>query len=336
LRDIQATGHLEATTTVQVGAEISGRLASVEVEYNDHVQAGQVLARFDRIALTAELAQIEAGLAGSRATLEQARTERGRTLREKLRLDRLFESGGVTTADHEDGQAALTVAEQRVVAAQADVAARLAAYQVAKTKLDHTLVRSPIEGVVITRNVDPGQTVAATLQSPVLFTVAADLRKMRVIAAVDEADVGEVREGQTVSFTVSAYPTRTFSGVVTQVRNSPQLIQDVVTYGAEVDVANMDLALRPGMTATVRIRTSAARDVLRVPAMALGFVPPGQATETVPKVWGLTHEGLEPIKVESGVSDGELTQVTAPALAAGAKVVVELTPEGRRAYGIEH
>ncbi len=336
LREVRATGRLEAITTVQVGAEISGRIASVEVEHNDRVQAGQILARFDRVALGAQLAQIEATLAASRAVLEQARTERERATRENARVSRLFATGGVAQNQQEDAQSALALAVQRVVAAEADVAARLAAYQVAKTTLDHTLVRSPIDGIVITRNVDAGQTVAASLQAPVLFTVAADLRKMHVIAAVDEADVGDVAIGQGVTFTVNAYPNRTFSGVVTQVRNSPQIIQDVVTYGTEVEVANMDLALKPGMTATVRIRTATAHDVLRVPSMAIGFVPPGSSKSTRPEVWLVSEAGLRSVAVQPGISDGEVSEVSGRGLSQGQKVIVELTPEGRAAYGIAH
>jgi HlyD family secretion protein len=336
LREVRATGRLEAVTTVQVGAEISGRLATVEVEHNDRVTAGQVLARFDRVALGAQLAQIEATLAASRALLEQARTERERAVREKRRVEHLFSTGSVPEAQQDDAQSAFALAEQRVTAAQADVAARLAAYQVAKTTLDHTLVRSPIDGVVITRNVDPGQTVAASLQAPVLFTVAADLRKMHVLAAVDEADVGDVAIGQKVTFTVNAYPTRTFSGHVTQVRNSPQVIQDVVTYGTEVEVSNMDLALKPGMTATVRIRTATAENVLRVPGMALAFVPPGEQSDASTRVWILSGTSLRSVGVEPGITDGEVTEVTSEALSAGQEVIVELTPEGRAAYGIAH
>ena len=139
--------------------------------------------------------------------------------------------------------------EQRVTAAEAQLAAQQAAFTVARTNLDHTVIRAPIDGVVITRNIDPGQTVASMLQTPVLFTVAADLRQMRVVAAVDEADIGELAVAQPVSFTVDAYPDRLFHGLLTEVRNSPVVVQDVVTYGAVVGIDNHDLALKPGMTA---------------------------------------------------------------------------------------
>jgi HlyD family secretion protein len=333
VREVRATGHLEAVTTVQVGAEISGRLASVEVQYNDRVQAGQVLARFDRAALAAQLAQIEATLAAARAGLQQARTEVARLAASKARTDRLFASGSIPQSEHDDLTSAFALAQQRAAAAEAEVAAQVAAQQLARTTLDHTVVRSPIDGIVITRNVDPGQTVASALQAPVLFTVAADLRKMRVVAAVDEADIGEVVVGQRAEFAVTAYPTRTFGGTVIQVRNSPQIIQDVVTYGAEIDVANIDLALKPGMTATARIRTGSAQDVLTVPAMALQFTPPGEKARSS-TVWVLREGSLYSVEVEAGLSNGEVTAVESVRLTPGLAVLTELTPEGRKSYGI--
>ncbi len=336
VREVRATGHLEAVSTVQVGAEISGRIESVEVDYNDHVQVGQVLARFDRAALEAQLAQIGATLAAAQAALEQAKTDRERTVRDQRRTDQLFAAQSVTEAARDNAVAATHLTEQRVSAAEAEVLAQRAAYQLAKTNLDHTVIRAPIDGVVITRNVDPGQAVAAMLQTPVLFTVAADLRKMHVIAAVDEADIGEVAVGQSALFTVNAYPTRTFRGVVTKVRNSPQTVQDVVTYGTEVEVDNTDLALKPGMTASVRVRTASAHDVLRVPAVALAFTPPGEQAGSEPALWRLSGNTLQRVAVRPGVSDGELTEIAPGALALGQRLLVELTPQGRSAYGIAH
>ncbi len=336
VREVHATGHLEAITTVQVGAEISGRIASVEVDHNDRVKAGQVLARFDRAALEAQLAQMQATLAAARAAVEQAKTDRERVLRDKDRIDRLFAARSLPESDRDNAAASARLADQRVAAAQAQLAAQQAAYALAKTNLEHTVIRSPIDGVVITRNVDPGQTVASMLQTPVLFTVAADLRKMHVIAAVDEADIGEVALEQAARFTVNAYPSRTFEGVVTEVRSSPQIVQDVVTYGTEVEVDNGDLALKPGMTASVRIRTAAASDVLRVPAAAFQFTPPGEKPSTEPGLWVLSGGTLRRVQATPGVSDGELTAVSPGALAVGDAIVYELTPEGRKAYGIAH
>jgi HlyD family secretion protein len=336
LRDVRATGHVEAVTTVQVGAEISGRIATVEVDYNQRVTQGQVLARFDRVALAAQLAQAEASLAAARAALEQARTDRERTARDVQRVDRLYEQKAIAEAEHDNTTAAARLALQRVSAAEAQVAAQQALSTVARTSLDHAIIRAPIDGIVITRNIDSGQTVAAMLQTPVLFTVAADLRKMRVIAAVDEADIGEVAVNQSATFTVNAYPDRVFKGVVTEVRSSPAVVQDVVTYGTVIEVDNLDLALKPGMTASARVRTATAKSGPRVPNGALRFAPPGERNGDRPGVWVIDGAALRRLDVRPGVSDGEVTAIAPGAVDVDRNVLVELTPEGRKAHGLAH
>jgi HlyD family secretion protein len=336
VREVRATGHVEAVTTVQVGAEISGRIASVEVDYNDAVKAGQVLARFDRDVLVAQQAQGLASLAAARASLEQAKTDREHTARDLVRIEQLHKTGALSDAEEDNSRAAARLASERVLAADANLSAQEAAYSVARTSLEHSVIHSPIDGIVITRNVDPGQTVASVFQTPVLFTVAADLRKMRVIAAVDEADIGEVAANQRASFTVNAYPDRTFEGVVTEVRNSPVVVQDVVTYGAVIEVDNLDLALKPGMTASARVRTATAKNTMRVPAAAIRFMPPGESSADRPGVWLLEGNALRRVDVTPGVSDGELTAVSPGPLVPGRMLLVDLTPQGRKAYGVTH
>jgi HlyD family secretion protein len=332
VREVLATGRLEAVTTVQVGAEISGRIASVEVDYNARVKAGQTLATFDRESLQAQKAQANALLAASRAGLEQAKTDLGRIRADLARLAKLRASNAVSEADFDAAQANARVAEQRVVAAEAQFAAQQAVYSLSETSLAHSVIRSPIDGIVISRNVDPGQTVVAALQTPVLFVVAADLEKMRVIVSVDEADIGELAVGQSAAFTVNAYPERTFQGAVTEIRNAASVVQDVVTYGTVVQVANPDLALKPGMTASVRIRTAEANDVLKVPNAALRFNPPGETASPGQGVWMRDKNELRRVQVQAGVSDGEDTMVASGSLRVGDQVIVELTPEGRKAY----
>lgn len=334
VRVVHATGHVEAVTTVLVGAEISGRLATVEADFNDRVKAGQILARFDRAALEALVAQGRATLASARAALEQARTDHAEAQRNLARSERLHAERVGSDAEHDAAVAAARIAEQRWRAAESQVAAQDAALSLARTNLAHAEIRSPIDGIVVTRNVDPGQTVASVLQTPVLFTVAADLQKMRVIAAVDEADIGEVSARQRATFTVNAHPDRAFEGIVTEVRNSPVVVQDVVTYGAVIEVANGDLALKPGMTASVRIRTAAVPDALRVPSLALRFTPPGERPGPAAAVWVLEGGALRRIEVQQGLDDGEVTAIAPGPLREGANVIVELTPAGRRAYGI--
>jgi HlyD family secretion protein len=334
LREVHATGHVQAVTTVEIGAEVSGRIATVDVDYNDRVKAGQVLARFDRTSLQAQLAQMNATLQASRATLEQAKTDRDQAKRNVERLSRLFSSKAISEAEHDTAVSAANLSDQRVRAAEAQVTAQEASLAVSRNNLDHAVIRSPIDGVIVTRNVDPGQTVASAFQTPVLFTVAADLRKMEVVAAVDEADVGEIAVRQPATFTVNAYPDRTFEGFVRTVRNSPVVVQDVVTYGTVVEVDNPDLALKPGMTASVRIRTAAAKDVLRVPNGALHFTPVGENGGTRPSIWRIAGDHVERVEVTVGIGDGELTEVRTGTLAAGAMAITDYTPEGKKFYGI--
>jgi HlyD family secretion protein len=334
IREVHATGHAEALTTVLVGAEISGRIATVEADFNHRVSEGQVLARFDRSALQAQLAQGSAALSAARTTLEQATTEAIQALRVRDRVARLHAQQSVPDSERDSAEANAELAEQRVEVARAQVAAQAAALALARTNLAHAEIRSPIDGVVITRNVDPGQSVASVLAAPTLFTVAANLRLMRVVGAVDEADIGEVREGQAATFTVSAYPDRVFEGTVVEVRNSPVVVQDVVTYGTVIDAENLDLALKPGMTASVRIRTAEARDVLRVPNGALHFTPPGERPDGAASVWIVQHEQVRRIPLRPGISDGELTAVDAPTLPRDARVIVELSAAGRAAHGL--
>jgi len=334
-REVQATGHVEAVTTVQIGAEVSGKIASVLVDYNDPVKAGSVLARIDRTALQAQLAQARANVAAARAALEQAKTDRDQADRNAQRAARLHAEHLMSDGDDESAQSAARLAAQRIQAAKAQLEAQQAAYDLARTTRDRTEILSPIDGIVVTRNVDPGQTVAATFQTPVLFTVAADLAKMQVVAAVDEADIGEVKPAQPASFSVTAYPNRTFEGVVTEVRNSPVVVQDVITYGTVVTVANPDLALKPGMTATVRIRTQKAEHVLALPNSALHFSPPGEAFRDGTGIWVLEAGALRRIDVRAGVTDGEVTEVESSALRAGQPVLTELTPDGRKVYGLQ-
>jgi HlyD family secretion protein len=334
LREVHATGHVQAVTTVEIGAEVSGRIATVDVDYNDRVKAGQVLARFDRTSLQAQLAQMNATLQASRATLEQAKTDRDQAKRNVERMARLFSNKAISEAEHDTAVSAANLADQRVRAAEAQVTAQEASLTVSRNNLDHAVIRSPIDGVIVTRNVDPGQTVASAFQTPVLFTVAADLRKMEVVAAVDEADVGEIAIRQPATFTVNAYPDRTFEGFVRSVRNSPVVVQDVVTYGTVVEVDNPDLALKPGMTASVRVRTATAKDVLRVPNGALHFTPAGESGGMRPDFWRVAGDHVERVEVTLGISDGELTEIRTGTLAAGTAAITDYTPEGKKFYGI--
>jgi HlyD family secretion protein len=334
VREVRATGRVEAVSTVSVGAEISGRVAAVEVDFNQKVKAGQVLARFDVAALEAQRAQSAAMALSAKAQLAQARSDLEQARRNKVRSDALFAQQAQAVTEHEAATTALAVAEARVAASEASFAAQTALATVARTNLDHAVIRSPIDGVIITRNIDPGQTVASMFATPVLFTVAADLRKMEVLASIDEADIAEVVVGQGAQFTVTAWQSRVFTGTVTEVRNAAKVVQDVVTYGAVLEVDNLDLALRPGMTASVRVRTGFAPATLMVPNAALRFTPPGQKKAEGPHAWLLENGELVSRPVHPGLSDGEQTAIAAGDLPLNAAVLVDLTPEGKKAYGL--
>lgn len=328
VHEVTATGHLEARGTVTVGAEISGKIASVEVDFNAHVTKGQVLARFDRTALVAQDQQAHANLGVARSALAEAELAAQQAKREQKRLDTLFASGAVSAAERDAAADKAAQTAAHVASAKAQIALQKASDSLADTNLARAEIVAPIDGIVIKRAVEPGQTVAAALQAPELFVLAEDLKKMRVIAAIDEADIGQLRVGQAARFTVDAFPDRSFDAAVTEVRNSPVVTQNVVTYEALLAVENPDLALRPGMTASLRIVTADEKDAVLVANAALRFTPPGQEASR-----GQRHgvfvlaDGGEPtfVEVAPGLSDGVHTAVRGD-LAPGAQVVVDLAP----------
>ncbi|MFN8547565.1 MAG: efflux RND transporter periplasmic adaptor subunit [Candidatus Eisenbacteria bacterium] len=259
---VSATGTLNAVTTVQVGSQVSGTIAALYVDFNDRVHSGQVLAQLDPTFLRA---QVQEG----RANLERAQVELRQAVRDSARVFPLGTKGLASQSELDQSQTA-------VEAARAGVSSARAALGRAETNLRYATILSPIDGVVVSRDVDVGQTVAASLSAPTLFTIAQDLKRMQLEASVDEADIGQVKVGQQASFTVDAYPSLSFAGTVHQVRLAPETVQNVVTYTVIILVENDDEKLLPGMTANVTIAVDAARGVLRVPATALRFRPEGQ------------------------------------------------------------
>ena len=319
---VAATGTLNPVTTVQVGSQVSGTIAALYADYNDRVREGQKLAQLDPTFLAAQVAQ-------NRADLQRAQVELRQALRDSSRTAPLAAEGLVAQADLD---ASLTAVD----AARAGVDAARAALDRAATNLRYATIESPIDGVVVSRDVDVGQTVAASLSAPTLFTIAQDLTQMQLEAAVDEADIGAVREGQPASFTVDAYPTLAFEGVVHQIRLAPETVSNVVTYTVVIRVQNPELKLLPGMTANVSILVDAARDVLRVPAMALRFRPAGAPPASAENVrggatlYGLGPDGTpEPLRVKPGLSDGTWTAVSGDGLAEGLPVLLSLDRGGK-------
>jgi HlyD family secretion protein len=274
-------------------------------------------------------------VAAAEMALAQVKTDQGQVARTAERVSKLYAQRAISDAEQEAAQANAKLAAQRVDAAQAQWSAQRANLALAHNNLEHSTIRSPIDGIVISRNIDPGQTVAAVLQSPTLFSVAADLRKVRVVANVDEADIGEVAVAQRATFSVNAYPERAFEGKVVEVRNAAVIVQDVVTYGAVIEADNLDLALKPGMTASVRIRTGTELASLRVPNAALRFTPPevlGVPASAGKAVFVVAGEQLRRVPVTAGLSDSEQTAVQAEGLSVHDKVVVDLTSAGRTFY----
>ena len=284
---VEATGTINAVTTVQVGSQVSGTISRLNADFNTKVKKGQVVALIDDSlfrgnleSANADLANSKANLAASRANLEKAKAS---AIQAKADFDRtapLTKEGvmsqqqlDLARANADSATAAVAAAEAAVTQASASVQQKQAAVDVAQTNLDHTIISAPIDGTVINRSVDVGQTVAASLQAPTLFTIAQDLTKMQVYAKTDESDVGRIRAGQPVTFKVDAFPNETFRGLVHEVRMNATVVQNVVTYDTIIDFDNLDLKLFPGMTAYVTIPVAQAVDVLKIPNGALRYKP---------------------------------------------------------------
>lgn len=272
---VGATGTLQAVTTVQVGSQVSGTVQSLNADFNSRVQRGQVVARLDPSLLEARLSQARANLVAARANVERAKAAVDDTRQKNERAKTLAAQGLLPQADMETAQSNHQSAVASVRGAEAAVSQAAASVRQAEVDVTYTVIRAPIDGVVVARNVDVGQTVAASLQAPVLFVIANDLSHMQVNASIDEADIGRVRAGQDVTFRVDAYPNETFTGRVEQVRLQPVTVQNVVTYNTLIAVANAGQRLMPGMTATVSVIVRQRDDVLRIPAAALRFRPEG-------------------------------------------------------------
>jgi len=286
---VSATGTLAPTNQVDVGSELSGIIKTVEVDYDDRVRVGQVLARLDTTKLDAQTMQSRAALEAAQAKLQQTQATAEEARAQLARLEQVHQAskGRVPSAQELDAQrAAMKRAEADQANAAASVSQARATLDAIQTDLAKMVIRSPINGVVLTRDIDPGQTVAASFQAPVLFTIAEDLTKMELEVDVDEADVGKVRAGQEATFTVDAYPERVFTARVDAVRFASQTVSGVVTYKTILKVDNPDLLLRPGMTATADVVVQKVTDAVLVPNAALRFVPASETAASAPSGGG--------------------------------------------------
>jgi HlyD family secretion protein len=276
---VTATGTLAATNSVEVGCELSGTAKTVRADYNDIVKTGQVLADLDTSKLDAQLTQSKAALEAAKAKVQQAQAtvkETQAKLAQYRKVKELSNNKVPSQAEFDAAEAALARGMADEANTKAAVAQAQASIDATETELRKAVIRSPIDGIVITRSIEPGQTVAAAMQAPILFTLAEDLTKMKLQVNVDEADVGQVRKGQPATFTVDAYPDRTFEARISQVRYGSSTVDGVVTYLTVLQVENGDLSLRPGMTATAEIVVQKVEKAILVPAAAVRFTPPVQ------------------------------------------------------------
>ncbi len=270
---VGATGTLQAVTTVQVGSQVSGSIQTLYADFNSLVRKGQVLARLDPSLFQTQIEQARANLIRAQADLERLKVALDDARTKLTRAQELSERQLIPRTELESSEVAVRSAEAQIRSADAQVTQAQASLNQNQVNLQHTVITAPIDGLVISRNVDAGQTVAASMNAPVLFVLAADLALMQVVANLDESDVGRIRPGQRVTFTVDAYPAEDFTGMVSQVRLQPQVVQNVVSYSTVIDVPNPGLKLKPGMTATVSVEIARKDNVLRVPNAALRFRP---------------------------------------------------------------
>jgi len=350
---VTATGTLEPTNKVDISSELSGIIRSVEVDYNDTVEIGQPLAHLDTTRLDALVLQSKAALDAARARVAEAEATEKEATAQLSRLERVHKvSGGQVPSDQElvAGQAAASRARATSASARAAVTQAEATLDAQQTDLAKLVIRSPIRGVVLTRSAEPGQTVASSLQAPVLFTLAEDLTRMELNVSVDEADVGQVREGQSASFTVDAWPDRAFSARVAQVRLGAETVEGVVTYETILEVDNGESLLRPGMTATADVTVRQIENTVLVPNAALRFTPPQPKSEEssggllralLPMrwpgrgrdhdkgdkksqhVWVLREGKPEQVRVRVDASDGASTALAGDAIEPGTPVIVD-------------
>jgi HlyD family secretion protein len=322
MNSITATGTIEPVTSVTVGTQVSGIVSKLFVDYNSVVKKGQVIAELDKTNLMSQLntAKTQLATAQSQLNYQTANYKRYKTL---------FEKGLVAADDFDNAKLSYTQAKEQVASAKEEV-------QRAQTNLGYATITSPIDGVVLSKSVEEGQTVAASFSTPELFTIAQDLTNMQVVADVDEADIGDVKEGERVSFTVDAYPDDTFEGEVKQVRQEATTTNNVVTYEVVISAPNADLKLKPGLTANITIYTAERKGVLSVPSKALRFTPQKETVGKMKivdvanaknKVWTIEGNSIVAHKVNIGMTDGTNTQIVG-GIAEGTKVITGLNVMG--------
>lgn len=324
---VTATGTVNAVTTVLVGTQVSGTIKNIYVDFNSPVKKGQAIAQIDPSIFQAQVDQAMANHQAAKAGLEKSRTAFEDSKRTMSRNKELYGRNLIARSELDTSETNYDSARAQIGASQAQVAQTEAALKMAETNLQYTRIVSPVNGIVVSRNVDVGQTVAASFQTPTLFTIAEDLTKMQVNSSVAEADIGKLKSGLPVEFTVDAYPEITFTGKISEIRNAPIIVQNVVTYDVVIKVNNPELKLKPGMTANLSIVYSSRKGALRVPNAALRFAPQN-LRKNGPRpeghgVWVLVNGEPERVKVTTGISDGNFTELVSGDVKEGQELIVE-------------
>jgi HlyD family secretion protein len=335
---VTATGSVNAVTTVLVGTQVSGTIKNLYVDFNSPVKKGQVIALIDPSTFEAQTQQARANLSVARASLEKAETALVDAKRTLDRNTQLSARNLIPRSDLDTATTNYDSAKAQVSGAKAQIEQARAALDLAETNLKYTKIVSPVDGVVISRSVDVGQTVAASFQTPTLFTISQDLTRMQIDTNVAESDIGVVKAGQDVDFSVDAYPDFMFKGKASQIRRAPITVQNVVTYNVVVLVNNKDLKLMPGMTANVSIIIAVKQDVVRIPNAALRFRLPERSggdgkdageRKKGPAIWILENGKTKRISVTLGISDGMNTEVVSGDLKDGQQAIVDMTGKDR-------
>jgi len=330
---VSATGTVNAVVNVLVGTQVSGTIRQILADYNSPVKQGQVIAQIDPTTFEAQADQARANLLAAKANVKKSEAALLDAQRTMNRNRELYAKDLIARSDKETSETNYQSALAQVNVSKAQVAQTQAALKYAETNLRYTKILSPVDGIVVSRNVDVGQTVAASFQTPTLFNIAQDLTKMQINTNVDEADIGKVKTDQAVEFTVDAYPDFTFKGNVAQVRNSPINIQNVITYDVVIKMDNSDLRLKPGMTANVSIIISSKENILRASNTALRFKPfdksPNEPEQKGYAVWIAENNKPKRIKITPGINDGNFTEILSDNLKEGQEVIVESLGKGK-------
>ncbi|WP_262278748.1 efflux RND transporter periplasmic adaptor subunit [Hallella absiana] len=330
---VTATGTIEPVTSVTVGTQVSGIVSKLYVDYNSVVKKGQVIAELDKSNLISELNSAKANLEQAKASLSSAESSLSYQAANFRRNKALYQKGLISGNDYESARLSYQTAMASVSSARDQVSAAREQVKKAQTNLGYATITSPIDGIVLSKSVEEGQTVAASFSTPTLFTIAKDLTNMQVVADVDEADIGDVKVRERVTFTVDAYPDNTFSGTVKQVRQEATTTNNVVTYSVVISAPNADLKLKPGLTATVTIYTQENKGVLSVPSKALRFTPEKETVGGMKikdianaknKVWTIEGNTVVAHRVNIGMTDGSHTQILS-GISRGAKVITGIS-----------